>query len=94
MITPETVRRIAQLANLRLSDAEVDHFVPQLEKILEYVHKLNQVSTAGVSQTSHVLPLHNVWREDRVVPGLERDAALAAAPDVKDDCFHVPRIID
>jgi aspartyl-tRNA(Asn)/glutamyl-tRNA(Gln) amidotransferase subunit C len=93
-ITPETVRRIARLANLALTEDETGRFASQLEKILEYVHKLNELDTRGVPETAHALPLQNVWREDRVTPGLEREAALSGAPDPQDGCFRVPRIIE
>jgi aspartyl-tRNA(Asn)/glutamyl-tRNA(Gln) amidotransferase subunit C len=93
-ITTETVKKIARLANLALTEEETARFASQLEKILEYVHKLNELDTRGVPETVHALPLQNVWREDAVTPGLDRDAALAAAPDPQDGCFRVPRIIE
>ncbi len=93
-ITPETVRKIARLANLALSEDEVRRFAPQLEKILEHVRQLNRLDTRDVPETAHALPLQNVWRADAPTPGLEREAALAAAPDPQDGCFRVPRIIE
>jgi len=88
------VHNIARLANLELTEDETGRFASQLEKILEYVHKLNQVDTQGVPQTAHALPLQNVWREDIVKPCLDRDEVLSAAPDPQDGCFRVPRIIE
>ncbi len=93
-ITPETVRKIARLANLSLTGDETERYASQLEKILEYIHKLNQLDTRNVPETAHALPLQNVWREDAVTPGLERGAVLAEAPDPLDGCFRVPRIIE
>lgn len=93
-ITRETVRKIARLANLTMQEAELDQYAGQLEHILEYVHKLNQLDTAGVPQTTQALPLQDIWREDAVKPGLEQEEALAAAPDPADECFRVPRIIE
>lgn len=93
-ITEETVKKISRLANLRLDADETVRFTEHLEKVLEYMRKLNQVDTAGIPQTAHALPRQNVWREDQVLPGLDRSEALAGAPDVRDDCFRVPRIIE
>lgn len=93
-INEAIVKKIARLANLSLDDQETARFSGQLEKILDYFRKLNQLDTTGVPQTAHALPLENVWRLDEVKPGLARDEALAGAPDVHDQSFRVPRIIE
>ncbi|NTV52350.1 MAG: Asp-tRNA(Asn)/Glu-tRNA(Gln) amidotransferase subunit GatC [Candidatus Firestonebacteria bacterium] len=93
-ITRETVRKIARLANLNLSESEQELYAGQLEKIVEYVHKLKELDTTGVPQTTHALPLQDVWREDEVKPSLPREDALSQAPDAVDGCFRVPRIVE
>jgi aspartyl-tRNA(Asn)/glutamyl-tRNA(Gln) amidotransferase subunit C len=93
-ITRETVQKIARLANLNLSEDEQVLYAGQLEKIVEYVHKLKELDTTGVPQTTHALPLQDVWREDEVAPGLSHEDALAEAPDPAEGCFRVPRIIE
>lgn len=93
-ITTETVQKIARLANLKLTADEVGLFSRQLEQILEYIHKLNQLDTSDVTPTTHALPMQNVWRPDEVQASLPREAALAAAPDAQEQCFRVPRIIE
>jgi aspartyl-tRNA(Asn)/glutamyl-tRNA(Gln) amidotransferase subunit C len=93
-ITDQTVKKIARLANLKVSEEETARFAEQLEHILEHISTLNQLNTAGVALTAHALPMHNIWRDDQVLPCLERSQALAAAPDVQDDSFRVPRIIE
>lgn len=93
-ITRETVRKIARLANLNLSESEQELYAGQLEKIVEYVHKLKELDTTGVPQTTHALPLQDVWREDEVKPSLPREDALSEAPDAVDGCFRVPRIVE
>jgi aspartyl-tRNA(Asn)/glutamyl-tRNA(Gln) amidotransferase subunit C len=93
-ITRETVQKIARLANLTLSESEQELYAGQLEKIVEYVYKLKELDTTGVPQTTHALPLQDVWREDVVKPSLDRDAALSEAPDPADGCFRVSRIIE
>ncbi|MEW6516732.1 MAG: Asp-tRNA(Asn)/Glu-tRNA(Gln) amidotransferase subunit GatC [candidate division FCPU426 bacterium] len=93
-ITTETVQKIARLANLKLTADEVGLFSRQLEQILEYIHKLNQLDTAAVPPTTHALPMQNVWRDDETKAGLTPEAALAGAPDAQEQCFRVPRIIE
>ena len=93
-ITEETVEKIARLANLKLEAGERVRFMADMEKILEYMSKLNQLDTTGIPPTACALPRQNVWREDEVLPGLDRSEALAEAPDVRDNCFRVPRIIE
>jgi aspartyl-tRNA(Asn)/glutamyl-tRNA(Gln) amidotransferase subunit C len=93
-ITDKTVEKIARLANLQLAQDESGRFAGQLEKILGFIHTLNQLDTTGVAETAHAQPLQNVWREDVVVSGLEREAAIAEAPDGQEQGFRVPRIIE
>lgn len=93
-ITKSTVEKIAQLANIRLQKEEAESYAGQLEKVLEYIHKLNELDTTGVEQTGHVMPIHNIWRKDKVQSGLNQEQALENAPDPEDGCFRVPRIIE
>ena len=93
-ITEDTVRYVAGLSRLSFDDNETARFRAQLESILHYIDKLNEVETGGVQPTTHALPtLRNVFRED--VPGhsLSSEEALANAPSAKDDMFVVPKII-
>ena len=93
-ITPQTVGHVARLARLALSDEEIERFVPQLEKILEYIEQLKEVSVEGIEPTSHVLPLVNVYREDRVKPSLSSQDALLNAPAREGNFFKVPKVIE
>jgi aspartyl-tRNA(Asn)/glutamyl-tRNA(Gln) amidotransferase subunit C len=92
-ITREQVEYVAGLAQLELSEEEKDLFTHQLDSILSYIDKLNQLDTKDIEPTSHVLPIFNVFREDEVKPSLSVEDALANAPDAKDGFFRVPRII-
>lgn len=89
----EDVRKIAVLARLELTDAQVDAYADQLGRILTHVDKLGELDTEGVEPTSHSLRLVNVLREDEVRPSLPNEAALANAPDREGGCFKVPPII-
>ena len=93
-IAREQVEYVARLSRLELTEEEKDRFAGQLEAILEFVGKLNELDTAGVELLIHVAPRQNVSRDD--VPGqsLPRDEALANAPDQNEGSFKVPRIIE
>ena len=93
-ITREQVEYVANLARLDLSGDEKDVFARQLDSILHYIEKLNELDTSQVEPLVHVAEDVNVFREDAVAPSLPREEALANAPDQQDGCFKVPRIID
>jgi aspartyl-tRNA(Asn)/glutamyl-tRNA(Gln) amidotransferase subunit C len=92
-LTREEVLHVAKLARLTLNPEEVDLFTRQLNDILAYVQKLQEVDTTGVSPLAHPVPIFNVFREDETVPGLSRDEGLANAPAPEDGSFSVPRVI-
>lgn len=81
---------MARLSRLRLTDQEVDSLAGELSSILDHVDRLAEVDIEGVEPTSHVVPLENVLRDDVPRPSLERDRALAQAPDPHDGAFRVP----
>jgi aspartyl-tRNA(Asn)/glutamyl-tRNA(Gln) amidotransferase subunit C len=96
--TRAQVEAIAALANLELTPGEVELFARQLGDILAYADEVQQVDTAGVPPTARVATRHASDRPDQVGPSLDRDAALANAPDAARDAgagffFRVPRVI-
>jgi aspartyl-tRNA(Asn)/glutamyl-tRNA(Gln) amidotransferase subunit C len=92
-LTREEVLHVADLARLSLAPADVELFTRQLNGILAYVEKLQELNTAGVEPLAHVVPVFNVFREDEVREGLDRGTALANAPAREEGAFVVPRII-
>jgi len=84
---------VALLARLNLSETEIEQFTGQLDAILMYMDKLNELDTKDVEPTSHVIETGNVVREDQVGDSIPVEDALANAPDKEDDFFKVPRII-
>lgn len=90
MIEREQVLHVAKLSRLKLSDDEVTRLETELSSILEHVDRLAEINLDGVEPTSHVVPLENVLRDDVPRPGLEREVALAQAPDPVDGAFRVP----
>ena len=88
------VEYTAKLARIDLSAEEKELFAQQLDRILEYINKLNEVDTSGVEPTTHVLPLKNVYREDKVQDSLPIDKALQNAPEKEGAFFKVPQVIE
>ncbi len=92
VITIDTVRHVAKLARLKLSEQEELMYTEQIGKILEYFDELAAIDTTGVEPMSHALPLTNVMREDEVEVTLTHDALLKNAPSTEDEFFRVPKI--
>jgi aspartyl-tRNA(Asn)/glutamyl-tRNA(Gln) amidotransferase subunit C len=92
-ITRDEVAKVARLARLTLSDAELDIFTEQLGQILEHARDMNSLDLINVVATAHPFGVTNVVRDDVVVASLDRDVVLAMAPDARDHRFAVPRIL-
>ncbi len=92
-ITVEEVEHVAKLARLSLSKEELATFPQQLDNILGYAAKLDELDTKDVIPTTHAFSNQNAFREDSVSPSLAREKALANAPDENGEAFVVPRII-
>lgn len=92
-ITKEEVERVAHLARLRLSAQELVTMTGQLDTILSYVTKLNELDTSGVQPMTHAFSVSNTFREDQVLDSLVREEALANAPSHNGETFVVPKII-
>jgi aspartyl-tRNA(Asn)/glutamyl-tRNA(Gln) amidotransferase subunit C len=93
-ISRAEVAHLARLSRLAVTDEELDKFSGQLDVILQSIARISEVTAADIPPTSHSVPLTNVLRDDVEVPCLTREAALAGAPDVAEDRFRVPRILD
>lgn len=89
------IERIAALAHLELDEQEVERFAAQLADILVYANQLQQIDTTGVPPTARVSREDDPERMDEVAPSLDRDIALANAPDASLEAglFRVPRVI-
>jgi aspartyl-tRNA(Asn)/glutamyl-tRNA(Gln) amidotransferase subunit C len=93
-ISIKDVEHVAGLARLTLNEEEKQQFAEQLNKILQYAGKLDELNTDGVEPTSHVMPIANVMREDAVRPSLSRERVLLNAPDEEDGQFKVPAVLE
>lgn len=93
MIADE-VRRLARLARLELTDAELATMTGQLSRIIEYVAQLQQVDTEGIEPLAHALDVHNVFRADEPAPSLPVAEILANAPKRSGDFYSVPAVLE
>lgn len=92
-ITIKDVKHVANLSRLGLNDDELQKYEEELNDVLNFMEKLNELDTQGVVPTSHVLDIHNVFRTDIIEKSLDLEDVLANAPDRDDDCFKVPSIL-
>ena len=91
VISDETMEYVGILAKLELSEEEKAAAKKDMESMLDYIDKLNELDTSGVEPMSHVFPVHNVFREDVVTNG---EDTLANAPERRDRAFVVPKTVD
>jgi len=88
------VRKVAKLARLDLSDGEVKEFSGQLNAIIGYVERMNELNTEGIEPLAHCLPISNVFREDTVKESLGTEKTLSNAPQKDGAFFKVPKILE
>ena len=94
IISDETIVYVGILAKLELSEEEKEKAKKDMGSMLDYIDKLNELDTTGVEPMSHVFPVQNVFREDVVVNGDDRENILKNAPEEKDGSFVVPKTVD
>ena len=93
-LTRDDVKHIATLARMELTQKEEELLTEQLDNILHYIEKLNQLNTDKVEPLAHVGDIVNAFREDRVTNKPATDSLLANAPEREKDFFKVPKIIE
>lgn len=94
VISDETIDYVGILAKLELKAEEKEQAKKDMESMLDYIDKLNELDTTGVEPMSHVFPVNNVFREDVVTNGDDRENILKNAPDEKNGMFNVPKTFD
>jgi len=92
-VTTEEIEKIAHLARLNLKEQEKEKIKEQINQILEYVKKLDELNTDDVEPFSHTLELTNVFRKDTPKASLSQEEALKNAPLKSDKFFRVPKVI-
>lgn len=93
-LSSKEVEYVANLARLEISDGEKEKFTSQLNDILLYIDKLNELDTKGVEPMSHAIAVTNAFREDRIIDSIGTEQSLANAPDARGEFFRVPKVID
>ncbi len=93
-ISNKEVVYVANLARLNLTENEEEVYTEQLNSILGFFDKLNELDTNNIKPTSHALDIYNVFREDEERESLPNEVALKNAPDQKDGQFKVPTVME
>ncbi|MFY9350676.1 MAG: Asp-tRNA(Asn)/Glu-tRNA(Gln) amidotransferase subunit GatC [Sphingobium sp.] len=90
----QTVKKIASLSRISVTEAEAEAMVPELNNILGWVEQLGEVDVTGVEPMTAVIPNHQRLRDDVVTDGNVREKVLANAPQAEHGFFAVPKVIE
>jgi len=93
-ISEKDVEHVARLARLTLEPTDLKIMTGQMDAILGYVEKLNELDTEGVEPMAHAVPMSNAFRDDEMRPAIGIERALQNAPVAAAGCFKVPKIIE
>jgi aspartyl-tRNA(Asn)/glutamyl-tRNA(Gln) amidotransferase subunit C len=93
-VNAETVKKIARLARIAVTDDEVPGLTEQLNGILGWIEQLGEVDTSGIEPMASVMPGNLRWRADVVNDGGIADKVLANAPEAASGFFAVPKVIE
>jgi len=90
----ETLRKMAHLARIEINPADEETLLSDMEQILSWIEKLNELDTSDIAPLTHMSLEKNTWREDEPKTSLTREAALGQAPAHDDEHYLVPRVIE
>ena len=93
-VTKKDVEHIAELARLNFKDEELENFTHQLNQILDYMEKLNELDTENIEPLSHPVEGNNIFREDKLSASIPTNEALLNAPESDEQFFKVPKVIN
>jgi len=93
-ITRDQVAHVARLARLAMKDDELERLTGEMDAILGYVDKLNELDTDAILPTAHAVPMENAFRDDVPAPSIGLEKALSNAPAPSEAGFRVPRVIE
>lgn len=93
-ISKEEVLHVAKLARLKLSDSEAEALSKDMESIIGFADKLNELDTEGIVPTAHAIPMSNAFREDVVKPSYPCEDMLKNAPAAEDGGYTVPKVVE
>ena len=93
-IDRKEVEHVAQLARLKFDDEQIEMLLKQMNSILDYFDKLQELDTGDIEPTSHAVVVNNVFRDDKVETSPDRELLLKNAPSQEKGCFQVPKVIE
>lgn len=93
-VSKEEILHIAKLANLNIEENEIEHYILNLQDILNFANIVNNAPLDGVEETIGALELSNVFRKDEVVEYKDKEGLLQNAPDKEDNMFKIPKVIN
>jgi aspartyl-tRNA(Asn)/glutamyl-tRNA(Gln) amidotransferase subunit C len=93
-LTREDIESVAHLSRLELSEEEKEKITGHINRLLADFEKLQEIDTENVEPTSHVIPVHNVFRKDESRPSLPAEEVVSNGPQVAENCFVVPRVVE
>ncbi len=93
-ITPDTARKVAHLARIRVAEADLPALAGELSNILNFMEQLNEVDVEGVEPMTSVTPMRLKWRADVVDDGGMQRKILSNAPDAREGFFAVPKVVE
>jgi aspartyl-tRNA(Asn)/glutamyl-tRNA(Gln) amidotransferase subunit C len=93
-VDKDTVRRVAHLARIAVSDAEAEALRGELNTILGFVEQLNEVDVTGIEPMTAVIPMQMKMRKDQVSEGADAEAVVANAPQEQQHFFLVPKVVE
>ena len=90
----ETIKHLADLSNMSLSDKETESLTGDLKNIIKYISELDKLDTDGIEPTYQVFEMENVWRDDEILPqDADREQLLALTKEEKDHQIKVPKVL-
>jgi len=92
-VTDKLIDNLAELARLQFADNEKEDIRKDLQRMIAFVEKLQEVDTSNTEPLLHMTSVVNAWREDTVKGSMEKATALQNAPDANKDYFKVPKVI-
>ena len=93
-ISKEEVLHVAKLARLNLTEDETESLMSDMESIIGFADKLNELDTEGVVPTAHAIPMQNAFRADEIKESFDREEILKNAPSTDGDGFLIPKVVE
>jgi aspartyl-tRNA(Asn)/glutamyl-tRNA(Gln) amidotransferase subunit C len=93
-IDPTTVKKIATLARLKVTESDIEYFAPQMQGLMKWIDQLQEVNTDNIEPLASVSEINLIWREDKVTDGEKAADVLANAPEALENFFVVPKIVE